>query len=1383
MYALIISYLIANVNSAYVFSKNIESKCKIVYDRGSCTRDIKKGGDMRFRKRIISIRKQVGKAKFFPVFLFKKDFIDLLKGRALSFAPFLALVMVFAAAIAFSTSNESRAQASTLPAWTCTTDAYLFQYPDQIDTTVTAVDLVTGGTDDILTIDRRFNAVGYNVIDNYVYGMKLPHPNEAQTLARIGSDGSWEPVSIPGFTGAGNLTGDVDENGHYWVTGNAVDGAPWAQINLNNNTLVASGTMSGLAGYGSGADWSYVPGGGNNLYRVASRDGEGWLVAFNRTTKQNTVLGSVGPMGTIGATYADGDGNLYAQENGDGEIHRIDVNAVTSTKFSDGPISASNDGTMCANARILTDYGDAPAGYGTLLENDGPRHVIRNYNEGANTAPIMLGSSIDAEDNGFPSAGADGDDTNNIDDEDGVANPIELYAGVPTDVEVSATNNTNEDVTLAGWIDLNNNGIFETSERVTVVVPANSGTQNYTLNFPAGTTSDDTYARFRIFGSIVADPQPIGSANNGEVEDYPVQAAEVTYAKSVSPDDAAVLTPGQTFTYTLTAENTGSLPLTGLNMTDDLSNVVDDATYNTDVSADIGTATFNAPDEIAWSGDLAVGETATITYTVTVNDPISGDGVLINGIVGDGPGSNCSDDPADDIECLTRVPQPDISSSKEILSPTGNPGPGDTVTYRFTIVNDGAAAATGVTVGDNLSGVLDDATYNNDATASTGTTSYHGATQRLTWNGDLAASGSAGDTVTVDYSVTINAATGLGDGVLQNGLLSADCPNPPIYDPGDANYNADCVSVRAIEAWTTQKVASSSGNLIPGETITYTVTAENTGGADLAGLSFTDDLTNVIDDAVYNNDGNADVGSVSYASPILTWNGDLAVGQTATITYTATVNAADSLGDGTLNNAVTGADNCPDPAITDPTDPDFVADCVQVNDVAAYTVTKSSDANSPTVAGDTITYTVTVENTGGADLTTDNPATFVDDLSGVLDDATYNDDVAANLGTSTYVEPTIEWSGALTAGQTATVTYSVIVNEASADGDGILTNAVVGGDCPDPAITNPNDPGFNADCVNVVAVSEWIATKTSTPAGGLNPGDTVHYMITVENTGGADLTGAEAPAIVDDLTEVLDDATYNNDEDATVGAATYAEPQIDWSNDLAVGQQAVITYSVTVNEADQLTDGILTNTIAGSPNCPTAPITNPDDPAYVEECAPRNYIAAFTVRKEADPAEGSTVHSEDVVTYMVTIENTGALGFTDFTFDDDLSDVLDDARFIEESVSISPESAGTTTLSGDMLTFDGDVAVGEAVTITYAARVNAQEDIGNGILRNVIYAPFSNCSAEGHEDCVTEHSVATSEGNWLADTGRNLFVVLAVAILTVAASVVAYGKWRHFMRV
>lgn len=1370
------------------FHFTIEGVCKIDYDKGS----VEKRGVMRLRKqveRIQSVGRFVEKTgSISPAFLMQKIKAVLTSkwSRALSFAPFFALVAVFAIVAAFSNNEESQAQASSLPTWECRPDAYLFQYPDNTNTTVTAVDLVTGDTSDILNINRRINAVGYNVLDDYIYGWKLTHPSDSSAnLVRIGSNGAWEVVNVPGFSGAGGLTGDVDENGHYWITGNAAQGNPWAQINLNTNTLVASGTMTGLTGYSAGADWAYVPGGGNNLYRVATRDGQGWLIAFNRTTKQNTVLGSVGTMGVIGATYADGDGNLYVQENGDGEIHRVDIQNVTSTKFSDGPISGNNDGTMCANARIYTDYGDAPAEYGTLLADNGPRHVIRDYDESSNTAPVMLGSLIDAEEDGFPSANADGDNLNNTDDEDGVSDPIAVYAGVPTDVEVSATNNTDEDVTLAGWIDLNGNGSFESGERVTAVIPANSGTQDYTLTFPAGTTSDDTFARFRIFGTTIADPQPVGPANNGEVEDYPVQAAEVTYAKSVSPDDTAILTPGETFTYTVTVENTGSLPMTDLSFTDDLSDVIDDATYNNDLSANIGTATFNAPDEIAWEGDLAVGETASITYTATVNDPITGNGVLINGVVGDGPGSNCTDDPADDIDCVTRVPQPDISSSKELVSPTGSLTPGDTVAYRLTIVNDGDGAAAGVIVGDNLAGVLDDAAYNNDAVASTGTVSYNSVTQRLSWNGDLAANGSAGDTVTIDYSVTVNDAMNLGDGILQNAILSADCPNPPIYDTGDPNYSADCVSTQAIEAWVTQKEVSSAGNVLPGETITYTVTAENTGGADLTGLSFSDDLSNVLDDAIYNDDEATSVGSVDYTEPTITWNGDLEVGQTAVTTYTVTINAADALGDGILNNAVTGASNCPSPAVTDPADPGFNADCVQVNGVAAYTVVKSNDATSPVAAGDTINYTVTVENTGGVDLTADNAAAFVDDLSDVIDDATYNDDADASTGTTLYTEPILEWSGALATEQTATITYSVTVDDASAEGNGVLSNAVIGGDCPDPAVTNPDDPDFNANCVNTTAVSEWIATKTSTPAGGLNPGDEVLYTITVQNTGGVDLTGADAPAIVDDLTDVLDDATYNNDEDASIGVATYAEPQLDWSNDLAVGEESVITYSVTVNQADQLADGVLTNTISGSPNCPATPVTDPDDSAYVEACAPRNYIAAFTVRKEADPAEGSTVRSGDVVTYIVTIENTGALGFTNFTFDDDLSDVLDDAQLVENSVAISPESAGSTSLSGDTLTFDGDVPVGESVTVTYAARVNAQDEIGNGVLRNVIYAPFSNCSTEGDADCFTEHTLALSgdaEGGWLAETGRSIFVVLAVAVFAIASAVVTYGRWRYFGR-
>ena len=44
------------------------------------------------------------------------------------------------------------------------------------------------------------------------------------------------------------------------------------------------------------------------------------------------------------------------------------------------------------------------------------------------------------------------------------------------------------------------------------------------------------------------------------------------------------------------------------------------------------------------------------------------------------------------------------------------------------------------------------------------------------------------------------------------------------------------------------------------------------------------------DDAVYDGNATASSGSLSFASPVLTWTGDLAVGASATITYTVTVN-------------------------------------------------------------------------------------------------------------------------------------------------------------------------------------------------------------------------------------------------------------------------------------------------------------------------------------------------------------------------------------------------------------------------------------------------------------------------------------------------------------
>ena len=76
----------------------------------------------------------------------------------------------------------------------------------------------------------------------------------------------------------------------------------------------------------------------------------------------------------------------------------------------------------------------------------------------------------------------------------------------------------------------------------------------------------------------------------------------------------------------------------------------------------------------------------------------------------------------------------------------------------------------------------------------------------------------------------------------------------------------------------TTTVSADAGTTTPGSVVHYTVTVTNSGQTPYTGASFTDPLSGLLDDAAYNNDAAATAGSVSYASPTLTWTGNLAVG-------------------------------------------------------------------------------------------------------------------------------------------------------------------------------------------------------------------------------------------------------------------------------------------------------------------------------------------------------------------------------------------------------------------------------------------------------------------------------------------------------------------------
>jgi hypothetical protein len=86
----------------------------------------------------------------------------------------------------------------------------------------------------------------------------------------------------------------------------------------------------------------------------------------------------------------------------------------------------------------------------------------------------------------------------------------------------------------------------------------------------------------------------------------------------------------------------------------------------------------------------------------------------------------------------------------------------------------------------------------------------------------------------------------------------------------------------------------------------YTVTVTNSGLVAYSGATFGDPLTGVLDDAAYNGDAVATAGSVSYASPTLTWTGNLAAGAKATITFSVTVNNPGT-GNKILTSTITSA--------------------------------------------------------------------------------------------------------------------------------------------------------------------------------------------------------------------------------------------------------------------------------------------------------------------------------------------------------------------------------------------------------------------------------------------------------------------------------------------
>ncbi|MFC5729543.1 MULTISPECIES: GEVED domain-containing protein [Nocardioides] len=941
---------------------------------------------------------------------------------------------------------------------------------------------------------------------------------------------------------------------------------------------------------------------------------------------------------------------------------------------------------------LCNDYGDAPDSYGSDQAGDGPRHGVADLTADG-TSSLMLGDSIDAESDATLAGTADGDDTTGVDDEDGVAAPIVMTAGEPTTVQIAATNHTGAAATLVGWLDLDGDGAFEAAERVTV--PVGAGTATYPMVFPAGPeTTTTAYARFRLYPGTVTAALPTGPADAGEVEDYPVQVLTRALSITKTSDATEESRPGDQITYTVTATNTGDGAFTAANparVVDDLAGALDDAEYNLDAAATVdgnpvAAPTYSAP-RIRWAGPLAGGTSVVLTYTVTLTG--GGDGTVRNvawapTTVDPGPTPDC-DDPATTVPCDDdELLLPKLQITKQ-ASRNDLPAVGGEMTYTVTVRNVGPGTFTATapaTFRDDLSDVEDDADLVGSPTASGGTATY--AAPEITWSGALAPA----EQVTVTYAVVYH---GEGDQSLVN---RACVPGDDAVDPQDACRSTTTPGSGLDQAKTADPPSGTPVDA--GDEVTYTLRFSNTGQT-AATVDTSDDLSDVLDDATLVRGPTADSGlTATVVGDRIDIDGTVPVGETRYVTYTVEVDTYADQVNHVLGNVLA----------CQPGDPTSCRPEVTRHGVRHLNLTKSSTPPAVTNTGDTVTYTLTVENDGAGDYTAAEPATVVDDLSDVLDDATYLGDAEATAGTVSYAEPELTWTGTLAAGDSVTITYTVTVTNLG-DHDLVNTASVPG--CDDPSC---NPPAVETLLPHVVP------SKTSDPASGVDvaAGEVITYTLTWTNDGQA----AGPVDATDDLSRVLDDADVSrepasSDPDVT---AVRTDESLRVTGTIDPGETISVSYEVTVRPDGRRGDNLLRNVL--TPDVPQVSCDDAGDCEPVDPPTTEHKIGELDDWKTVEPGSGTTVRVGDELAYTLHFTNTGTAD-VEVDRDDVLTGVLDDARLVAGPTA----SDAALTASGPRdgrISVTGTLSPGQTVTVGYAVRVKPASERGDDLIGNYLLA-------------------------------------------------------------
>ena len=1068
------------------------------------------------------------------------------------------------------------------------------------------INLVTGT---VTTIDPdigiNINAIGYNILDNMIYGIEVGTRN----LIRLAEDGTvtnFGPIPNLPAPPPSYLIGDVDDFGHLYIY--QINETRYYVVDVDQNSPTFGQLLDPTAGfvvdtspYGtpitalSIADWHWNQF-DQQLYGISAVTGR--VIRIDPLTGTTTPLTTTGiPSGDFyGAVFGDGDGFLYAINNNTGVVYRITISGdnATGEVFSQSIAVPGNDGAACRNALLEVDYGDAPDttpgngadDYSTLLANNGPRHQIINE--------LTLGTQVTAENDAYQNPDATGDDLIQGIQDDGLSVPLTplLVTDTTYSLQVDVVNNTGLPANLYGWVDFNKDGIFQGNEAAPVqVIPSAVGVQQATLNFtvPVGVTLtlDHTFVRLRLTTDTLInnnstvptllDTRSIGPASDGEVEDYYLEiapVADISVIKTAAPQPVIA---GELLTYTLNIANAGPNDAQDVSLAD----AVPAGLTNVEFSTDGGTTwlPWSTPYSI---GTLVVGGSVQILIRGTVDPSLAGTSIVNIATV-----SSTTFDPDLNNNTSTVTSQvigsADVSIVKTTL--TTPVVPGEQIQYSLEVANSGPSDAVNVIVNDAVPATIGNPEYSLDG----------GTTWQL-WTGsiNLGTLPAGATPVTILIRGTVSASV-TGD-LSNTATVTSDTP-----DPDPTNNTSTTIDPLEPSADVSIIKTTLTTQVVAGEQVEYSLEVANAGPSDAQNVVVSDPIPANIESPEYSLDG-----GVTW----LVWGGSLplgilpAGGTPITILIRGTVSVSAT---GNIVNTGTVTSDTPDPDPTNNTS--TVTDPVGTS--ADVSIVKTN-ISGPVVAGEEVRYSLEVANAGPSDA-----------LNVVVNDMVSpdieNPEYSLDGGTTWLLFTGSVALGTLPAGGAPTTILIRGTLSASATGSLVNTGTVTS-DTPDPNPTNNT-----STVTDPVGTSADVSIVKTNISGVVVAGEEVRYSLEVANAGASDAVNV----IVNDAVP----ATIQNPEYSLDGGITWQvwTGSVNLGTLVANGTPIIILIRGTINPG---ATGTLTNTATVTSNTPDPDPTN--NTSTITENITTSADVAITKSVSPNP-----MLAGEEATYILEVTNSG----------------------------------------------------------------------------------------------------------------------------------------------